>query len=118
MDWSKYYDLQKLESENLVEKPALVRFADIGCGYGGLLIELGEMFPQKLSLGMEIRVKVSDYVQDRIKALRCQNNNTKHYNVACIRSNAMKHLPNFFYKGQVNFIHKSLREYFMVVKQL
>ena len=40
-----------------------VRFADIGCGYGGLLVQLSPMFPDKLMLGMEIRVKVSDYVR-------------------------------------------------------
>jgi tRNA (guanine-N7-)-methyltransferase len=77
-----------------------VEFADIGCGYGGLLIQLGEMYPKKLSIGMEIRVKVSDYVQDRIKALRSKYPD-KYKNIACIRSNAMKHLPNFFRKAQV-----------------
>lgn len=81
-----------------------VRFADIGCGYGGLLITLGELFPDKLSVGFEIRVKVSDYVQDRIKALREQNKDNEDYkyeNIACLRLNAMKYLPNLFYKGQV-----------------
>jgi hypothetical protein len=68
-----------------------VEFLDIGCGYGGLLgksliifrvvsrrrdsyriatVELGAMFPNNLSLGMEIRVKVSDYVRERVLALR------------------------------------------------
>jgi tRNA (guanine-N7-)-methyltransferase len=93
MDWSVYYNLEQLHDKK-------VRFADVGCGYGGLLIKLGEMYPEKLSLGMEIRVKVSDYVQDRIKALRAQYP-TRYNNVACIRSNAMKYLPNFFQKGQV-----------------
>ena len=41
-----------------------VTFADIGCGYGGLLVSLSKMFPNNLALGMEIRVKVSDYVID------------------------------------------------------
>jgi tRNA (guanine-N7-)-methyltransferase len=97
MDWSVYYNLDKLNLDN--ENPE-VKFADIGCGYGGLSIKLSEMFPDKLSLGMEIRVKVSDYVQDRIKALRLQHPG-KYNNVACIRSNAMKYLPNFFRKGQL-----------------
>ena len=43
----------------------LLRFADVGCGYGGLLVQLSPMFPDKLMLGLEIRVKVSDYVRDR-----------------------------------------------------
>lgn len=95
MDWSKFYELSNLEEKE-------VRFADIGCGYGGLLLQLSEIYPQKLSLGMEIRVKVSDYVQDRIKALRAQHKDeAKYNNIACIRSNAMKYLPNFFKKGQV-----------------
>lgn len=52
-------------------------------------------------LGMEIRVKVSKYVQDRITALR-KLNVGQYNNIACIRSNAMKYLPNFFCRGQVN----------------
>ena len=96
MDWSVYYNFDKLNEAEVKE----VQFADIGCGYGGLLLELGTIFPNKISLGMEIRVKVSDYVQDRIKALRAQNAD-KYQNIACIRSNAMKYLPNFFKKGQV-----------------
>ena len=89
MDWSQLYP-----NENPV------RFADIGCGYGGLLVQLSPMFPEKNMLGMEIRVKVSDYVRDRVKALREQNPG-QYENVACLRSNAMKYLPNFFHKGQL-----------------
>jgi tRNA (guanine-N7-)-methyltransferase len=103
MNWGNFYDLNNLSN---IEKPE-VNFVDIGCGYGGMLITLGEMFPNKLSLGMEIRVKVSDYVQDRIKALRVNHANRKYCNVACIRSNAMKYLPNFFTKGQVNLVFQS-----------
>jgi len=51
-------------------------------------------------LGMEIRVKVSEYVKKRIDALRVQNPG-QYENIACIRGNAMKHLPNFFFKGQL-----------------
>jgi len=78
-----------------------VEFADIGCGYGGLLVKLSPMFPQTLMLGMEIRVKVSDYVRDRIDALREQHQG-QYNNVACLRSNAMKYLPNFFERGQLS----------------
>lgn len=59
------------------------------------------MFPDNLILGMEIRVKVSNYVVDRITALRLQNPG-RYQNIACLRTNAMKYLPNYFYKGQVN----------------
>lgn len=61
------------------------------------------MFPENLLLGLEIRVKVSDYVQDRIQALRTQHTD-QYQNVAVLRTNAMKYLPNFFNKGQVGNI--------------
>lgn len=62
------------------------------------------MFPKNLILGLEIRVKVSDYVNDRINALRVQNPDQYH-NIAVLRTNAMKYLPNFFHKGQVILQH-------------
>lgn len=61
---------------------------------------LSPMFPEVLMLGMEIRVKVSDYVQDRIEAL--QHNHPQQFtNITVLRTNAMKYLPNFFHKGQL-----------------
>ena len=45
---------------------------------------------------------MSDYVRDRIAALREKHSSTGGYrNIACLRSNAMKYLPNFFRKGQL-----------------
>ncbi len=35
-----------------------------------LVVELGSMFPDELSLGMEIRTKVTEYVKARINVLR------------------------------------------------
>nr|CAG4652102.1 EOG090X0BSB [Triops cancriformis] len=92
MDWKTLYP-------NFGSDDA-VKFLDIGCGYGGLLVSLAPMFPSTHMLGLEIRVKVSDYVQDRIKALRLQNPG-EYNNIACLRSNAMKYLPCFFGKGQL-----------------
>lgn len=63
-------------------------------------VSLAPMFPTTLMLGMEIRLKVSEYVQDRIKALRILNPGS-YGNVACLRGNAMKYLPCFFDKGQL-----------------
>ena len=115
MDWSEYYpeffkpkshdpdrhdDSADLESKNQ-SLHYQVDFADIGCGYGGLLVSLSSIFPAKLMLGMEIRVKVSDYVKDRIVALR-EENPGQYQNIACIRTNAMKYLPNYFRKGQLS----------------
>lgn len=111
MDWHEYYPefFKPLLSDDkhddvkdqiIKEIDIKIEFADIGCGYGGLLVDLSPQFPDKLMLGMEIRVKVSDYVKDRILALRKQNPG-RYENIACIRSNAMKYLPNFFEKGQL-----------------
>lgn len=91
-DWSKLYP-------NIGDNQ--VEFADIGCGYGGFLVTLSELFPDKYSIGFEIRVKVSDYVMDRIDALRKLHPN-QYQNIACLRTNAMKYLPNFFKKGQLS----------------
>ena len=63
-------------------------------------MSLSAVFPATLMLGMEIRVKVSDYVKDRITAL--QHNSPGGYtNIAVLRTNAMKYLPNYFSKGQL-----------------
>ncbi|EPB70918.1 putative tRNA (guanine-N(7)-)-methyltransferase [Ancylostoma ceylanicum] len=95
MDWKKLYG-DYAEGRQ-------VKFADIGCGYGGLLMKLSPMFPEVLMVGLEIRVKVSDFVQEKIKALRLRSAETGDFrNVACLRSNAMKYLPNYFYKHQLS----------------
>jgi tRNA (guanine-N7-)-methyltransferase len=47
-----------------------VRVADVGCGFGGMTVALGEIFPDKLVLGLEIRDKVVDIVKDRVTKLR------------------------------------------------
>ena len=101
MDWSKLYPhFQDPETGKMTRK---VTIADIGCGFGGLLMELGPQFPQDLILGMEIRVQVTNYVEDKIIALRSNNIETlKYQNINVIRANAMKFLPNFFEKGQLS----------------
>ena len=47
IDWSLLYPEYDPETSNGVE------FLDIGCGYGGLLIELSPSFPDTLMLGMK-----------------------------------------------------------------
>ncbi|PPQ73170.1 hypothetical protein CVT26_014768 [Gymnopilus dilepis] len=76
-------------------------FADIGCGFGGLLIQLAPVFPDTLILGLEIRVQVSQYVQDRISALRVASDGS-YQNVSVVRANAMKFLPNYFAKHSLS----------------
>jgi tRNA (guanine-N7-)-methyltransferase len=114
MDWSLHYpsvvnstepsnddDETTVSNKRRKHETSLVEFVDIGCGYGGLLVSLSTLFPDKLMLGMEIRVKVLDYVLDRIRALReqCPGQYT---NISCLRTNAMKYLPNYFRKGQLS----------------
>ena len=66
-------------------------------------VSLSSMFPDTRMLGMEIRVKVSDFVSDRILGLR-EENPGQYENIACVRTNAMKYLPNYFNKGQVHIL--------------
>lgn len=106
-EWSQLYpdigaETVTADADAVVE-PKRVEFADIGCGYGGFLVKLGELFPDRYAIGMEIRVKVSDYVMDRIEALRLLHPG-QYRNIACLRTNAMKYLPNFFAKHQLSKI--------------
>ena len=91
MDWS---DLYPDFPDQIPE------IADIGCGYGGLLVSLSTLFPNTLILGGEIRSNVAKYVEDRISFLRSNNSNS-YGNIAVLRMNAMKFLPNFFPKGHL-----------------
>ncbi len=75
-----------------------MKFVDIGCGFGGLLVKLAVAFPNDLAVGFEIRDKVSQYVKERCTALR-RTSAGCYSNISCIRSNSMKYLPNFFRKG-------------------
>ncbi|CCF58419.1 hypothetical protein KAFR_0E02670 [Kazachstania africana CBS 2517] len=98
MNWGKLYPYYyNDETKEMTKK---VTIADIGCGFGGLLVDLSPEFPENLMLGMEIRVQVTNYVEDRIIALR-NNHIGKYQNVNVIRGNAMKFLPNFFEKAQL-----------------
>lgn len=78
----------------------MAAFADVGCGFGGLTVRLAEAFPDKLVLAMELRDKVSEYVKERILALRKQHPG-RYQNAACVRTNSMKYLTHYFNKGQL-----------------
>ena len=94
----------------------VVTVVDVGMGFGGLTIALAALFPDKLVLGMEIRAKVCEYVRLKILALRAEAAQAQataaaaaagghHYrNAACLRTNCMRYLPNFFVKGQLEKI--------------
>ena len=57
-----------------------------------------------LALGLEIRDKVSNFVAERIKAIRINSNEEKCSNISILKTNAMKLLLNYFYKGQISKI--------------
>ncbi|KAM0723231.1 hypothetical protein Q7P37_001431 [Cladosporium fusiforme] len=102
----------------------LPEVADIGCGFGGLLFALAPKLPNTLLLGLEIRVSVTEYVQEKARALRAQataaaaqtatedsttatqptSSSPDYQNVSCIRANTMKFIPNFFHRGQLSKI--------------
>ncbi|CEP22884.1 TRM8 [Cyberlindnera jadinii] len=100
MDWSRLYPYYHDEATGEMTKR--VEIADIGCGFGGLMVDLSPEFKDKLILGMEIRVQVTHYVEDRIIALRQKHLDTNGYqNINVLRGNAMKFLPNFFHQSQL-----------------
>ncbi|OQV11974.1 tRNA (guanine-N(7)-)-methyltransferase [Hypsibius exemplaris] len=94
IDWKVFYPAYP-------SQPGLVEFADVGCGYGGLLMNLATMFPEKLMMGMEIRQKVSAYVRQKIEALRTLHPG-QYQNISVVQTNAMKYLPNYFRKAQLS----------------
>jgi tRNA G46 methylase TrmB len=49
----------KLHYPAIADSARIVKFVDVGMGFGGLTVALAELFPEKLVLGMEIRAKVS-----------------------------------------------------------
>ncbi|KAF6809512.1 hypothetical protein CPLU01_15485 [Colletotrichum plurivorum] len=126
MDWTPYYPAFVAEDDthqkNSIVPPTSsaeettpvteqrrlrkhVEVVDIGCGFGGLLVALAPTMPDTLALGLEIRTSVTEYVQERIKALRAQNQGSGLYqNISCLRANSMKFLPNFFEKAQLSKI--------------
>lgn len=137
MDWSQHYpayiatesgssneqETTRPTNDAVKTTPKLltkdITIADIGCGFGGLLFALSPKLPSSLILGMEIRTSVTEFVQDKIKALRSQQRQQhaakdatpesspqqpSYENISCIRANTMKFLPNFFHGAQLDKI--------------
>jgi len=100
MDWTGHYP------EYFPPGHKKVTIADIGCGFGGLMVALSPLFPEHLILGMEIRIQVTEFVHQKISALRSQSikdgNPQGYQNIGVLRGNAQKFLPNFFEKYQVS----------------
>ncbi|KAF3480250.1 tRNA (guanine-N(7)-)-methyltransferase [Arthroderma uncinatum] len=76
MDWSAMFPAYVNPDSTVVNLSGArklvkeVEIADIGCGFGGLLVALAPLMPDTLMVGMEIRAQVLEYVTERIKALR------------------------------------------------
>lgn len=51
-------------------------------------------------IGMEIRDKVTEYVEERILGLRAANPG-QYQNISVVRTNSMKYITNYFEKGQL-----------------
>jgi tRNA (guanine-N7-)-methyltransferase len=77
-----------------------VEILDIGCAYAGLLCSISTVIPEKVILGVEIRKKAVDFSQQRILNLR-EENKGQYNNIWVENTNAMKYLPNYFFKGQL-----------------
>ncbi|XP_069735042.1 tRNA (guanine-N(7)-)-methyltransferase isoform X3 [Phaenicophaeus curvirostris] len=99
MDWAELFPDFFPPAAPPGQPPPRVEFADLGCGYGGLLVALSPLFPGSLMLGLELRAKVAAFAGQRLRALRAARPGA-FGNVAVLRGNAMKHLPHFFCKGQ------------------
>ncbi|RLN88828.1 hypothetical protein BBJ28_00002888 [Nothophytophthora sp. Chile5] len=69
--------------------------------FGVDAVALGELFPDKLTLALEIRAKVTEYVRLRIEALRVERPG-QFQNVSTLRTNAMRYLPHYLGKGQLS----------------
>ena len=65
------------------------------------VVALSTLLPDELILGLEIRMKVTEYVDLRIKNLR-EENPGQYQNASVMRTNAMKYLPNYIRKGQLS----------------
>ncbi|XP_038884381.1 tRNA (guanine-N(7)-)-methyltransferase isoform X1 [Benincasa hispida] len=100
VDYSLHYP-QLFPSNDQRDRSKKIEFADIGCGFGGLLISLSALFPETLMIGMELRDKVTEYVKERILALRVANPG-QYQNISVDRTNSMKYIPNYFEKAQLS----------------
>lgn len=88
-----------------VENPT-VTMADVGCGFGGLLVELGKLYTDRCILGLEIRDRVVEIDLERVAKLRAEYEAGKstlpYNNISVVRANFMKSTVNYFAKHQLD----------------
>eukprot|EP01084_Bolivina_argentea_P074088 134415_1 len=106
MDWNEHfpdyypsltqYKQLSIQQRNKIPK---VTFVDVGCGFGGLLLRLSELWPNKLGIGMEIRKKAVEVVHKKLVKIRGEKpNNHLYNNVSIIHTNVMKFISHYFEK--------------------
>ncbi|KAL2346884.1 hypothetical protein Fmac_000884 [Flemingia macrophylla] len=100
VDYCLHYP-QLFPSTGQADNSKKIQFADVGCGFGGLLISLSTLFPKTLMIGMELRDKVTEYAKEHISSLRVANPG-QYQNVSVVCTNSMKYIPNYFKKGQLS----------------
>lgn len=95
-----------------------VEFLDVGCAFGGMLLELSPLFSDTCMLGLEIRPKVVSFAQEKTTLLRKQAKDAlsstsstsgsvkspDYQNVWFSQLNVMKFGSNCFLKGQLSKI--------------
>lgn len=67
MDWRPLFPAYADAAGRLA---APVAVADVGCGFGGLLFALARVAPGRLTLGLEIRTAVTEFVEAKVRAAR------------------------------------------------
>nr|XP_027193571.1 tRNA (guanine-N(7)-)-methyltransferase-like [Dermatophagoides pteronyssinus] len=87
------YETEESPEASGINRP--IDFLDMGCGFGALVYELGRLYPDKLTLGIEIREKPSTFVAKKILAFRHESNFQQYRNCSVIRTNGMKYLLNY-----------------------
>lgn len=84
MEWGKHFDDGRAPG-----------YIDIGCGYGRFLMKTARLRPEVNILGLEIRDKVVEFVQQHTGEMR---------NCSVIKTNALLFLPNYFQRGSLSKI--------------
>ena len=101
MDWGSLFPVAAAAAQEKGLPPPSPTVADVGCGFGGLLISLAPLLPSSLMVGIELRDSVCDYVRQRVAVLRggtppaCDN-------VAAVRVNAQRHLTHLFGRASLD----------------
>lgn len=100
MDWGGLYPEMRDAAEKEGARLAPPTVADVGCGFGGLLVQLSPLLPAECMVGIELRESVCDYVRQRAAVLR-RSAPPRALNVAALRVNAQRHLTHLFAKGSL-----------------